>query len=306
MNTMAEKRKEFKFQYCFINTVDGESKQCFRFGFAEFIKEFLELSKGTTILPLHDYKAKIEKISQSENRYIHICMVKMIDTAMPKKVYEDDRESLDIEFKDDEYLGTDVHMLYDTHNKVLMVQRTRASLSIQNISAYLNEFAHRCKLLKENQILEIEPICDKKILSSQSIIKKIDIRFGNIETVPMDENSNIFQIIRTFNKFNAVSGCVALSVGRTKGKLDNDEIIDAVKIVKELKKTYQNCITGAKITYIENDISFCYDLFDDIMNDIGYIYVTPRTSIKYDDVETEMLRLYGNKLPILNNIIGYN
>lgn len=85
-------------------------------------------------------------------------MVKMIDTAMPKKVYEDDRESLDIEFKDDEYLGTDVHMLYDIHNKVLMVQRTRSSLSISCISAYLNEFAHKLKSLNDNQVLEIEPI----------------------------------------------------------------------------------------------------------------------------------------------------
>lgn len=296
MITMSEKRKEFKFHYCFINIIDCESKNCFRFGFAEFIKEFLKLPKATTILPLRDYKAKIEKISQIENRYIHICMFKMVDTAMPKKVYEDDRECLDIEFKDDEYLGTDVHMLYDTHNKILMVQRTRASLSIPVISAYLNEFAHRFNLLNDNQALEIEPICDKKILSPQSIVKKIDIRFGNIETVPTNENNNIFQIISTFNKFNAVSGCVTLSVGRTKGKLNSDEIVDTVKIVKKLKETYNNCITGAKITYIENDISFCYDLFDDIINDIGYIHVTPRTSIKFDDIESEMLKLYWNKL----------
>lgn len=302
---MSEKRKEFKFHYCFINIFDCENKKRFRFRFSEFIREFLQLPKVETILPLHDYKAKIEKVSQSDNRYIHICMVKMIDTAMPKKVYEDDRESLDIEFKDDEYLGTDVHMLYDTHNKVLMVQRTRASLSISVISAYLNEFAHKFKLLNDNQALEIEPICDKKILSSQSIVKKIDIRFGNVETVPTDENNNIFQIINTFNKFNAISGGVTLSVGRTKGKLDNNEIADTVKIVKNLKETYQNCITGAKITYIENDISFCYDLFDDVINDIGYIYVAPRTSIKFEDVEAEMLRLYVNKLPKLNNIIGY-
>lgn len=52
-------------------------------------------------------------------------------------------------------------------------------------------------------------------------------------------------------------------------------------------------------------MSFCYDLFDDIMNDIGYIYVAPRTSIKFEDVEIEMLRLYTNKLPALNHLIGY-
>ena len=302
---MSEKKKEFKFQYCFINTFDSESKQRTRFKLTEFISEFLKLPKATIILPINDYKAKIEKISQIENRYIHICMVKMEDIILPKKVYEDDRAASDIEIKDDEYLGTDVHMLYDTHNKVMMVQRTRSSLSINVISTYLNEFAHGFKMLNNNQVLEIDPISDEKILSSQSIVKKIDIRFGNIETVPTDKNNNIFQIMNTFNKFDAISGGITLSVGRTKGKLNSNEISDTVKIVKELKERYHNCITGAKATYIENDISFCYDLFDNVMNDIGYIYVAPRTSIKFEEIEAEMLRIYVNKLPALNNIIGY-
>ena len=41
------------------------------------------------------------------------------------------------------------------------------------------------------------------------------------------------------------------------------------------------------------------------MNDIGHIEVSPRESIKFEDVEAEMLRLYDKKLPHINNVIGY-
>lgn len=298
-------KKDFKFQYYFINVFDGDKKQQTLFNFAPFITKFLGLSKSNHVININDFKAKIEKIGQVQERFIHINFVKMIDKALPKKVYADDRESLDIEFKDDEYLGTDVHILYDMNNKVLMIQKTRESLSIQNIAYYLNEFAHKLKLLDNNQVIDILPIYDGKILSANSIIKKIDLRFANIENVKSNEYNNMLQILSVFNKFNAISGCITMSVGRTRKELDNGEVMDAVKIVKQLKETYKNCVSSAKVSYVENDNSFSYDLFDDIMNDIGRIEVSPRESIKFEDVESEMLRLYNKKLPHLNNVIGY-
>lgn len=302
---MPASKKAFKFQYCFINVVDSNKKIPEKFNFAAFFEKFIGLPKSSRTISLHDYKAKIERFSQAEDRFVHICFVKMIDKAMPKKALEDERDSLNIEFKDDEYLGFDAHMLYDMNNKVAMIQRTRESLSIQNISIYLNEFAHKLSILNKNQIIEIQPITDTNTLSSKSKIKKLNIRFGNIENIRTDDTNNILQILKAFNKFSAKYGEITLSVGRSKNTLDNSEVTDTIQIVKELKEKYDNCISGAKIAYVENDISFCYDLFDDVMNDVGYIEIVPREPINYDNVEYEMLQLYRNKLPHLNSVIGY-
>ena len=128
-----------------------------------------------------------------------------------------------------------------------------------SISYYLNEFSHRLKLLGNDQVIDINPIYDDKVLSDNSIVKKIDVRFANIENVQSNDYNNMSQILSFFNKFNAISGCITMSVGRTK-KLDKDEVMDAVQIVKQLKETYKNCVSSAKISYIENDNSFAYDL----------------------------------------------
>ncbi len=298
-------KKDFKFQYCFIYAFDNVKKKRTFFDVAPFITKFIELSKSDRVLDIYDFKAKIENIKQIQERFIHLNFVKMIDKGLPKKVFDDDRDSLDIDIKDDEYLGTDAHILYDMNNKVLMLQRTRESLSIQNISCYLNEFAHILKLLNNNQVLDILPIYDNKVLSDNSVVKKIDVKFANIESIKPDGYNNMLQILKIFNKFNAISGCITMSVGRTKKELDNHEVMDAVEIVKKLKRTYKNCISGAKLSYVENDNSFTYDLFDNVMNDIGRIEVSPRESIKFDEVENEMLRLYYKKLPHLNNVINY-
>ena len=297
-------KKSFKFQYCIIRRYDESNNEKAQFEFTPFITKFLNLPKNEYVIDICDYKAKIEKINQIQKRYIHISFVKMVDKALPKKVFADERDSLDIEMKDDEYLGTDVHIIYDTDNGVLMLQKTRESLSIANISCYLNEFAHKLNLLNESQVIEILPIYDTNTLSPKSIVKKIDIRFANIEEIKYSEYNNIWQMFDTFNKFNAISGCITMSVGRTKNKLNNDEIMSAINIVKQLKSKYHNCISGAKISYVEGDNTFSYDLFDDVMNDIGYIDVSPRESIKFEDVETEMLKLYNKKLPHINYVIS--
>lgn len=299
-------KKAFKFNYFFIKVYNGETEKYEWFRFAEFVAKFLDLSNAERVIDIYDYKAKIEGISQIQERFIHINLVKMTDKAFPKKVFDDERASLDIEFENDEYLGTDVHMLYDMNNKVLMLQRTRESLSEKNISCYINEFAHKINILSDKEVLEILPIYDTNNISSNSIVKKIDIRFANVENAKVAKHNNISQLLKLFNKFNAISGTITMSVSRKKQALNADEVMNAVKTVEELKSTYKDCVSGAKLSYVENDVSYSLDLFDDIMKDIGQVEVNPRESIKFEEIESEMMRIYFKKLPHLNSVIGYN
>lgn len=78
-------KKDFKFQYCFINIFDKNTNQQKLFNFAPFITEFLKLPKGNRVINIYDFKAKIEKIGQIQERFIHINFVKMTDKALPKK-----------------------------------------------------------------------------------------------------------------------------------------------------------------------------------------------------------------------------
>ena len=57
---------------------------------------------------------------------------------------------------------------------------------------------------------------------------------------------------------------------------------------------------------MEEGHSFMYDLFDDVMNDIGNIQVLPKTTIPFETIGSKMLELYNNKLPKINTIINYD
>ncbi len=278
------------------------------FDFAKFISEFYQLPKAERTIDVYDYKAKVEEIKKIQERYIHISLFKMSDKISTRKAFIDGREPINIEMNPDEYLGSDVHMIYDTHNRVLMVQRTRESLSISTISAYFNEFAHKLSALHDDQVLEIQPIYDNKVLTACSRVKKIDLRFANIENVNLPEGTGLSQMLNFFNRFRGISGSVTIGIGRSSKKttrLDNGEINNTVTALKELKKNYNTCISSARISYTENDTSFLYDLFDDILNDIGEIDIIPRIPLNFIEIENLMLRLYNKKVPYINNVIKY-
>ena len=233
-------------------------------------------------------------------------MTKLSDKIIPKKSYEDDRESHDFDINSDEYLGLDVHMIYDTVTSVLMIQISRESLSETNIADYINFFAHKFNMLNDSQTIFIDPLYNTEINHSTMKAKKIEIRFANIEKVTPPKSTSLSKVIESFNSFNGISGSISISVGKSskKNKLNQEQIDSTIEAVEKLKKDYPNCISTARLSYTENDKSYIYDLFDNILNDYGRINIETRSSLNYDDIEHEMIKLFTNMLPTINSIIN--
>lgn len=306
---MATTTKALKFRYCMIKIQNGDgSRKNFKFAvFITKMTEYLNIHHKCSI-DIKDFKAKIDRYTNVNDRYIHISMTKLSDKVIPQKSYEDDRDSQSIDISPDEYLGLDVHMIYDTAYSVLMLQISRESLSEKNIAEYINFFAHRFKMLNDDQCVFIEPIYDVNAKRSSIKPKKIEIRFANLEHVRPKKESTLSTIIDSFNRFDGISGTVTISVGRLskKNDLNSEEISEAIDDLKDLNTNYPQCISSAKLSYTENDTSFIYDLFDNVLNDYGKITIETRSSLKYDDVEVEMLRLLTQKLPHIEKILNHN
>lgn len=295
-------KKSIKYQYFFIFQTNSGKKQLFPF--VKFITEFNNLDKDSYTIDISDYKAKVEKISKIDNRYIHVCFTKLNDKNIPKKSFADKRESLELEINSDEYIGTDVHTIYDTHNNALMVQSSRESLSVSGISYYIREFARKLGIIASNDDVEILPIYDTKSPNKECSISKIDVKFANIEKIHSPKNANINQILKTMTAFDGLTGSVCISVGRQrKHSLSNSEVLNFLSELKIIKNKNKECVPSAKISYSENDLTFVYDLFDDILNDIGYVDILPRTYLKFEDIEKNMMEIYQKRLPYLNNLI---
>lgn len=303
---MATTTKVLKFRYCMIKVQNGD-ESCEVFKFADFItkmSDYLDIHHKCST-EIKDYKAKIDKYTQINSRYIHIAMTKLSDKIIPKKSYEDDRDSKSIDINPDEYLGLDVHMIYDTVSAVLMIQVSRESLSENNIAEYINFFAHRFKMLQDDQSVYIAPIYDKKIKNSSIKPKKIEIRFANLERVTPRKGSPLSKIIDSFNIFNGISGTITISVGRSskKNDLNQEEINDTIEDLNNLKTNYPQCISSARVSYTDDNASFIYDLFDNVLNDYGKITIEMRSSLKYEDVENEMIKLLIQKLPYIEKVL---
>lgn len=295
-------KKSIKFQYFFI--FKSNTGKTSLFPFVKFITQFNNLDKDTYTIDISDYKAKVEKISKIEDRYIHVCFTKHNDKNIPKKSFADKRESLELGINSDEYIGTDVHIIYDTHNNALMIQSSRESLSVSGISHYIRTFARKLGIIESNDDVEILPIYDTKSPNKECSISKIDVKFANIKKIHSSKNPNINQILNTMTSFDGLTGSICIGVGhQRKHSLSNSEILSFLSELKKIKSKNKECIPSAKISYSENDINFVYDLFDDILNDIGYIDILPRTYLKFEDIEITMMEIYQKRLPYLNDII---
>lgn len=301
--------KEFKFHYCFAEMTDLTKNFPMIYSLHDFMEKLSALSPSQTIIDMGNFKAKTERIDIYEDRYIHLSLMKMTEFAMPFKVYDYDKKAEPIELDDDEYLGKDTHILYDMHNNVLMLQVTREALSDTCVQIYFNTLAHDFNLLNKQQVLEITRINDETSLNNKQKNKKIEIRFGNLENTTYYSGTFLGGIIDSFNKIGGIAGNITISTGRRSIKnfeLEHDNVMQLTKELQDLRDKKVEAVSSAKITYMEEGKSFIYDLFDNVMNDIGRISVLPKTSIPFDDIGKMMLELYKNKLPKINSIIKYN
>src|SRR5699024_11023389 len=103
-------------------------------------KDRIELGLGPVeykiIYAYNNEPARLSEVSvDSDSQYYHL-VFERLDYQLPNRTtLHGESEALDLE--DDEYIGIDVNVLYDSENHIFMIQRNRSSLGPSGIEIFL-------------------------------------------------------------------------------------------------------------------------------------------------------------------------
>lgn len=180
---------------------------------------YFKLERGHVIR--YEFNNEIAKLANvdyyPEIGSYHLCFERLRDFNIPvKSSFQRESETIDLE--EDEYIGEEVSLLYDTTNRVCILQRNRDSLSPTALEFFINDIYSSFVGMEVN--LELNPIIESDTLQyilGSNQIRKINVRVDDLgqETNYEDDLSNITDEV---TRFEAASLDFTLSVGREKEK----------------------------------------------------------------------------------------
>lgn len=287
--------KRIKFQYFRIMEYEGNKKR--PYDFRILLNRIQPLNLAERIKIVSDTKARLENtmlLDHINANFLAMRFMKLSEYALPY-VSNENGPSKDIELGEDEYIGKDVNVIYDTSTYTFLIQKNRGSLSINALQKYFNAFY----VPQGNSHLELEPIYNP--INPQRLhgtkYKKIEIKFANLRKAKIRDVRNFKEVINYFNKFEGVNATISISLGYSKDESLEHGIINSS--IEEAKNN-KDLIAGLKLKYTdEEDISQVYDLFDNILYEIINYTLKPRTTIGFEYVTTRMGEEFQKRLPIL-------
>lgn len=196
-------------------------------------------------------------------------------------------EHIDIDIDLDEYIAKNTVCLYDSKNRIMMIQSNRGGYTDTSICSYINDFLEEKKCM-------LAPIIDNvDFLTSGAEYSKLDVRFGNIREYRPLNGSMFENILAGMNKVEGISAHIEISMGRKRlEKLNKGEMRNAIVDLYD----NMHCVTSAKVKLDDDQISGVYDLFDNLCKEDLEISISAidKGGIKFDKLAEKMYMAYTN------------
>lgn len=280
-----------KFSYYTVNMMDNEQDASpKRFDFEAWIKKAVENNIEKKEIEFDNVIARLEELEGDERTEIwKIRFLKLRDTNIPSIVKKSE-EAKPIELEDDEYIGEDLLLIYDSEKSVAMVQCNRFAMSKGRLEKYLNKVwddpEHRIVLLH---------IC--KTTNSEELKKKnfryLCVRLANIHAV--EENHRpLSKIINSYNEIGGRTGTLVFSLGRGRQpKMGLNQ--EQVPIMLDDIYDNMDIVTDAVLKVRDDDDTSSVDVIDLFDNSVcEYIdfQLEKRTALEFQYATNLMIGKY--------------
>lgn len=286
---MSNKNKKIKFQYFAPCCIDSENGKEFIFDLLEWVRVMLTKSEKEKISDVNGVIGRCENIVQADTVTYYAFNFMRLDTNSNTYIVKENEEAKHIDLDDDEYIGKNTVVLYDSVSHILMIQSNRGGYSASSIETYINYFLETKKCF-------LRPILDNFDNGNHRKIKKLEVRFANIKGYKEKSTRRSFEnIINQCDKLHGCSAKIEITIDRKNiDQLDNETIRDSIKDLKESKDN----LSTAKV-YVCDDIddkkSAVFDLFDNIAHDYKNFSVPERGELGFEYLYQEMKNLYSTK-----------
>ena len=130
--------RTIKFGYytvCVVNEEQGNDP--IRFDFESWISKAVNKGIEKKEIEFDNVIARLEELEgDNENKIWKLRFMKLRDTNIPSIVKKEE-EAKPIALDDDEYIGEDMLMIYDSENQVAMIQSNRFAMSKGKLEKYI-------------------------------------------------------------------------------------------------------------------------------------------------------------------------
>lgn len=271
------------------------------FDFESWIYKADELSIEKKTVEFDGIKIRLEKFVGDKNSGIwKLRFMKLRDTNIPSLVKEVE-EAKPLELEDDEYIGEDLLMIYDSDNQVAMLQCNRFALGKGKLEKYLTRI---WDVENENIILcPISKPVDARKLKKKNY-RRLMLRFENIHSIE-DNHRPFGKIVNSYNEMGGITGEVIISLGRSK---KGESGLSQEQVPEMMNDIYENQdMISAAVLKVKDDDSTeveVVNLFDNSLNSYVDFKLEKRTALDFDYATRLMVQEYYNKKEEINRLIS--
>lgn len=263
-----------------------------RFDFESWIDKANTLSIEQKTIEFDGIKARLEEyVGDRSNQIWKFRFMKLRDTNIPSIVKEEE-EAKPIELEDDEYIGEDLLMIYDSNNQVAMLQCNRFALGKSKLEKYLNRIWN---VQNENIILcPISKNIDVRKFKKKNY-RRLLIRFENIHSIE-EKHRPFGRIVNSYYELGSITGEVILALGRGK---KGEHGLNREQVPTMLNDIYENqdIISTAVLKVKDDDDTGIevVDLFDNSVSSYVDFKLEKRTVLDFNYATRLMIEEYNKK-----------
>lgn len=308
-------KKEIKFDYfqIFIKMLEGNEFKHVLFNLEplfEYIKdkavaERIKFINGSDEVRLQS----IENTIINENQIVWELQMVRLRKGLLAGIAKDNGEFDDLHLNDDEGLGEDIAIIYDSKLCLFCIQRNRNSVSPTGFAEYLQLlFAEH---LPDESKIVLKPIPSQSILDNNAdrIYRKITFDFADINFENIDEarrSEALIELANVRRHFPDIHFKIEMSVGRNAKRDKGINTVETERLLDNLMK--QENPNLVRVAYKEN--SECkveyYDLVEEREYDIREFSYTRKVPISHDEIKDALKKLYSSRQRYFHNFLRDN
>lgn len=281
---MKGKKKNIKFTYYeVVIEIDNKEKLYDLLFWFERISKLDIVQRKRTI---NDIQGRLENLTQIDENIYAVNFMRLDVSSDAYKV-KDNRKAEHIDLEDDEYLGKNTVVLYDSETHIIMVQNNRGSYSANAIQYYIND-------TNEDEKIYFRPIINRFDIQNckKRRNKKIIVRCSDVGAFRTYGNPSFERIIETCNQMDAHSFYIEIGVGQQRNsKLDSESVYE---VANTLLKN-RNCVPNAKVVLDDERAQGAIDLFENWETSTITFTVPERGELKFEDISDAMYGAYKKK-----------
>ena len=298
-----EYTRTVKFSYytvCEVNDKDG--REPIRFDFERWIDKARESEIEKKEVEIDGLIARLEEYEGDvEHRIWKLRFMKLRDTNIPSIVKKEE-DAKPIELEDDEYIGEDLLMIYDSEIQVSMIQCNRFAMSKGKLEKYLNKVwgdtNHRIILIHINKAINHSQLKKKNF-------RRLEVRMSNIHAV---ENTHrpFANIVNSYNAMGSKAGVMAFSLGRgrqSKEGLSTSEVPIMLDDIYDNRDIVDNAILKVRDDDDNSNIDIV-DLFDNCLHEYIDFKLEKRTALEFEYATKIMMQRYLDRKEEIKNLLA--